>query len=135
MNNPITGYVGLDVHATSTAISFAAAGRAKPRFVGTVGAKRAQLTKALAQLGEPGSLMVVYEAGPCGYTLARELANQGYLCEVVAPAKIPRRPGDRVKTDRRDALQLASLARAAPWCPWWCRTHGTKRSGTYPAPE
>jgi transposase len=61
--------------------------------------------------------MVVYEAGPCGYTLARELASQGYLCEVVAPAKIPRRPGDRVKTDRRDALQLASLARAGALVP------------------
>ena len=65
MNKSITGYVGLDVHATSIAISFAAAGRAKPRYVGTVGAKRPQLTKALAQLGKPASLVVVYEAGPC----------------------------------------------------------------------
>lgn len=117
MNKSITGYVGLDVHATSTAISFAAAGRAKPRFVGTVGATRPQLTKALAQLGKPASLMIVYEAGPCGYKLARELADQGYHCEVVAPAKIPRSPGDRVKTDRRDALQLASLARAGALVP------------------
>jgi len=117
MNKSITGFVGLDVHAASTAISFATAGRAKPRFVGTVGAKRPQLTKALAQLGKPESLMVVYEAGPCGYKLARELADQGYHCEVVAPAKIPRSPGDRVKTDRRDALQLASLARAGALAP------------------
>jgi transposase len=61
--------------------------------------------------------VVVYEAGPCGYKLARELADQGYQCEVVAPAKIPRSPGDRVKTDRRDALQLASLARAGALAP------------------
>tara|TARA_R110002072_G_scaffold274624_1_gene435455 strand:- start:518 stop:1624 length:1107 start_codon:yes stop_codon:yes gene_type:complete len=117
MDNPITGFVGLDVHATSIAISFAATGRSKPRFVGTVGVKPAQLTKALAQLGEPTSLQVVYEAGPCGYTLARELAEQGYHCEVIAPAKVPRGPGDRVKTDRRDALQLANLARAAALVP------------------
>jgi transposase len=58
-------------------------------------------------------LLIVYEAGPCGYALARGLKRAGYRCEVVAPSKVPRRPGDRVKTDRRDALTLASLARAA----------------------
>jgi transposase len=57
-------------------------------------------------------LLFVYEAGPCGYTLARELKRTGYHCEVVAPSKVPRRPGNRVKTDRRDALTLAGLARA-----------------------
>ncbi len=117
MNKSITGYVGLDVHATSTAISYAPAGRAKPRFIGTVNPKRPQLIKALTQLGKPASLVVVYEAGPCGYELARELAHEGYHCEVVAPSKIPRSPGDRVKTDRRDALQLASLARAGALVP------------------
>ena len=117
MDNPITGFVGLDVHAESTAISFAEAGRAKPRFIGTVGAKRTTLTRALSQLGKPASLLIVYEAGPCGYTLARELAEQGYRCDVVAPAKIPRVSGDRVKTDRRDALQLANLARAGALVP------------------
>jgi transposase len=54
----------------------------------------------------------VYEAGPCGYTLARQLRSHGYACEVIAPAKIARRPGDRIKTDRRDALLLARAARA-----------------------
>jgi len=117
MDKSITGFVGLDVHATSTTISFAAAGRARPRFIGTVGAKRPELTKALAQLGTPNSLAVVYEAGPCGYTLARDLLEQGYHCDVIAPSKIPRQPGDRVKTDRRDALQLASLARAGALVP------------------
>ncbi len=117
MNKSITGFVGLDVHAKSAAISYAPAGRAKPRFIGTVDPKHPQLIKALAQLGKPASLVVVYEAGPCGYELARELADQGYHCEVVAPAKIPRSPGDRVKTDRRDALQLANLARAGALVP------------------
>lgn len=112
MDEIITGFVGLDAHAESTAIGFAEAGRAAPRFVGTVGARRAELRKALGKLGDPGSLMVVYEAGPCGYGLARELRGAGYRCEVIAPSMIPSKPGERVKTDRRDALKLASLARA-----------------------
>jgi len=112
MDEIITGFVGLDAHAESTAIGFAEAGRAAPRFIGTVGAKRAELTKALGKLGDPGSLLVVYEAGPCGYGLARELTDAGYRCEVIAPSKIPKKPGERIKTDRRDALKLAGLARA-----------------------
>ena len=108
----ITGFVGLDAHAESTAIGFAEAGRTAPRFIGTVGATREELTKALGRLGEPGSLLIVYEAGPCGYGLARELEALGYRCEVVAPSKIPKKAGERIKTDRRDALKLASLARA-----------------------
>jgi transposase len=112
MDETITGFVGLDTHAESTAIGLAETGRATPRFVGTVGAKFAELTKALAKLGDCSELLIVYEAGPCGYALARELKRAGFRCEVVAPSKVPRRPGDRVKTDRRDALTLASLARA-----------------------
>jgi transposase len=112
MVEPITAFVGLDAHAESTAIGVAELGRAPARFVGTVGAKFTELRKALARLGPPSSLMIVYEAGPCGYALARELLRAGYQCEVVAPSKIPRRVGERVKTDRRDALMLATLARA-----------------------
>ena len=112
MDEVITGFVGLDAHAESTAIGFAEAGRAAPRFIGTVGPKFSELTKALGKLGEPGTLLVVYEAGPCGYGLARALLARGYRCEVVAPSKIPKQPGVRVKTDRRDALKLSSLARA-----------------------
>jgi transposase len=112
MDEIITGFVGLDAHAESTAIAFAEAGRAAPRFIGTVGPKLAELSKVLGKLGAPGALLIVYEAGPCGYALARELLALGYRCEVVAPSKIPKQPGVRVKTDRRDALKLASLARA-----------------------
>lgn len=117
MNEPSTVFVGLDAHAESTAIAVAEPGRAAPRFLGTVGARFVDLTKSLAKLGRPTGLMIVYEAGPCGYTLARELAGAGYYCEVVAPSKVPRRPGERVKTDRRDALMLASLARAGELTP------------------
>jgi transposase len=112
MHESITSFIGLDVHAEATAIGVAELGRAPPRFVGTVGAQFAELTKALAKLGNRSMLLIVYEAGPCGYALARELKRAGYPCEVVAPSKVPRRPGDRVKTDRRDALTLAGLARA-----------------------
>ena len=117
MQELITGFVGLDAHAESTAIAVAEAGRAAPRFVGSVGARLSELTKALSKLGAPQSLCVVYEAGPCGYGLARELTSLGYRCEVVAPSRIPRRPGERIKTDRRDALNLASLARAGELVP------------------
>jgi hypothetical protein len=81
MNEPITAFVGLDAHAESTAIGVAELGRAPPRFVGAVGAKFAELTKALGKLGKPSCLLIVYEAGPCGYALARELVSAGYRCE------------------------------------------------------
>ena len=103
MDEIITGFVGLDAHAESTAIGFAEAGRAAPRFVGTVGAKLSDLRKALSKLGEPDSMLIVYEADPCGYALARQLRAAGYRCEVVAPSKIPQKQGDRVKTVNRHA--------------------------------
>jgi len=108
-----TSYVGLDAHAETTAIAVAEAGSAAPRFIGTVGTKLAELDKALAKIGVAAKLRIVYEAGPCGFALVRKLRQAGYHCEVVAPSKIPRKPGDRVKTDRCDALTLAGLARAA----------------------
>jgi hypothetical protein len=113
MDENITSYVGLDAHAESSAIGVAEAGEiSAPRFLGTVGAKFSELTKALGKVGRPSALRIVYEAGPCGFAMVRRLREAGYHCEVVAPSKIPRRPGDRVKTDRRDALTLAGLARA-----------------------
>jgi len=100
MDKDITAYVGLDVHKDSIAIACAAPGRAAPRFVGTTGPQLSELAKALAHLGRPEQLLLAYEAGPCGYTLARELLARGYRCEVIAVTKIPRKPGERIKTDR-----------------------------------
>jgi transposase len=108
----ITSFVGLDVHKETTVIAEAQAGRDEPRFVGTVGPQVRQLLKALKSLGKPENLLITYEAGPCGYELARELQQHGYTCEVIAPNKMPRPKGDRRKTDRRDALALARLARS-----------------------
>ena len=113
MHENITAFVGLDVHKDTIAVAVADPGRAAARFLGTTGPTLGPLEKALAHLGTPEQLWLVYEAGPCGYGLARQLSARGYHCEVVAPAKIPRRPGERIKTDRRDALSLASFARSA----------------------
>jgi len=112
MNKPITSFVGLDVHKDSIAIAAAEAGREAPRFVGTVGSDLAQLLKALRSIGKSETMLVVYEAGPSGYDLARQLRSRGYRCEVIAASKIARRPSERIKTDRRDALTLARLARS-----------------------
>ena len=112
MSKPITSFVGLDVHYDSIAIGVAPARREEPHFVGTVAPQWAALCKALNRLGKREALQIVYEAGPCGYSLARQLRTHGYACEVIAPAKIARRSGDRIKTDRRDALLLARAARA-----------------------
>lgn len=117
MEDHITGYVGLDVHKESIAIGVAAPGRAVARFVGTVGPELKELLKALSSLGRPKQLQLAYEAGPCGFALARQLAAQGYHCEVIAVAKMPRKPGERIKTDRRDALALARYLRAGELTP------------------
>jgi transposase len=82
--------------------------------VGTTGPRLTELTKALAHLGQPAQLHLAYEAGPCGYTLAREMNAR---CEVIAVAKTPRKPGERIKTDRRDALMLARYLRAGELTP------------------
>lgn len=115
MDQPISFFIGLDVHKDSIAIAVAKAGsREEPRFLGTTGYSVFQIEKALAHLGyAPETLAIAYEAGPCGYGLVRELRAKGYPCEVVAPSKVARRPADRIKTDRRDALLLARLHRSA----------------------
>jgi transposase len=121
MEEGIKGYVGLDVHKDTIAIAVADVGRSAGRLIGQVAHDVPKLMKALARLGEPAALHVVYEAGPTGYGLQRALAAKGYRCEVIAPGLIPRRAGDRLKTDRRDCLRLAELARAgelrAVWIP------------------
>lgn len=113
MNKPITSYIGLDIHKDSIAIAVAKAGRQPPQFIGTINPIPSSLLKALRRLSDDERMLVVYEAGPCGYGWVRYLHRHGIACDVIASARIARSPAEkRVKNDRRDALLLARESRA-----------------------
>jgi len=119
MSQSTTAYVGLDVHKDSIDIALAETPReSEVRHLGAVGGGVEPVSKALRRLvGRGQRLHIVYEAGPCGFVLQRHFAALGWHCDVVAPSSIPRPPGERVKTDRRDALKLARLARVGELTP------------------
>jgi len=109
-----TLFVGLDVHKDSIAVATCGSARSdEPVFVGPIGTRQCDIDKMVRRLHSKASrLVLAYEAGPCGYVLYRYLTSKGLECLVVAPSLIPRKAGDRVKTDRRDAVQLARLLRS-----------------------
>ena len=102
-------FVGLDVHADSIAIAVAEPGRGEPGDLATIPNDTAMLLKRLRRLGR---VKCCYEAGPTGFGLHRDLTAAGIECIVVAPSLVPTRAGDRVKTDRRDAMKLARFLRS-----------------------
>ena len=117
-------YIGLDVHKETIAVAVAQAGREAPESRGEIANKPKTVAKLVERLNrEFGGevLLFCYEAGPCGYGLYRQLLELGHDCQVVAPSLIPKKPGERIKTDRRDACKLARTLRngdlTAVWVP------------------
>ena len=122
MKEPIT-YVGLDSHKDRISVTLAeTSGEREVRYLGEIDNTAEAIGALVEKLDEThDALAFCYEAGPCGYGIHRQIAALGHDCTVVAPSLIPRRPGDRVKTNRRDATMLARLHRAgeltAVWVP------------------
>jgi len=113
-------FAGLDVHKETIAVAVADAHGGEVRYLGEISNTPEEIVKLVRRLRkEGGALSFCYEAGPCGYGLHRQLRELGQACQVVAPSLIPRKPGDRVKTDRRDSLTLARLLRAGELTPVW----------------
>ena len=107
-------FVGMDVHKNSIAIAIADQGReVEVRSYGKIDGTLSALDKVVRKCVSKGRLLhFVYEAGPCGYEIYRHLTSKGFDCTVVAPSKIPKKSGDRIKNDHRDAILLARLHRA-----------------------
>ncbi len=114
-------FVGMDVSKDRHAIAVADGGRdGEVRFFGEIGSDDGSVRRFVRKLERPGvDLRFCYEAGPTGYGLQRLIEGLGHECAVIAPSLIPRRPGDRVKTNRRDAVKLARLYRAGELTEIW----------------
>ncbi len=113
-------FLGLDVHAETIAVAIAET-NGETRSLGTIANREDSIRKFIKKLGSPEQLRACYEAGPTGSVLYWQLTQLGVDCAVVAPSLVPKKPGDRVKTDRRDALKLAHCHRngdlTAVWVP------------------
>lgn len=113
-------FIGLDVHKADISVGMANADRGEAGYYGTIENKAHCYLKVAKKLSKGGEeVLFCYEAGPCGYEVYRHLTKAGYDCVVIAPSLIPKKAGDRVKTDRRDAVSLARLLRAGELTPIW----------------
>jgi transposase len=124
MSQSTTLFIGMDVHKDSIAVAYVAQDHgAEVTYLGTVGTRQYDIDNLVRKMPSKAKhLVFVYEAGPCGYWLYRYLTKKGYHCCVVAPSLIPKKSGDRVKTDRRDAAQLARLMRSGDLTPVYVPT-------------
>ena len=124
MSQSSTLYIGMDVHKDSIAVaSVAQEHHAEVVSLGTIGTRQCDIDQLIRQMQSKSKhLIFVYEAGPCGYWLYRYLTQKGQVCWVVAPSLIPKKPGDRVKTNRRDAIKLARLMRSGDLTPVYVPT-------------
>lgn len=112
MEDDSTLYVGLDVHKDSITVAYAT-GMGEVELLGKIRSTDAEVDRMSKRLqSKARHVFMVYEAGPCGYGLCRQLIAKGFDCMVCAPSLIPRKPGERVKTDRRDAMKLVRSLRA-----------------------
>jgi transposase len=114
MSQSSTRYIGMDVHKDSMAVAYVAQEHgAEVIYLGAIGTRQCDLDQLIRKMpSKAPHLIFIYEAGPCGSWLYRYLTKQGDDGWVVAPSLVPQKAGDRVKTDRRDAMQLARLARS-----------------------
>lgn len=118
--NEFSKYIGLDTHKDTIAVAVAESCGGKARYYGEIANTPEALSKLVRKLSPDGEVIsFCYEAGPCGYGIYRQITGMGHECAVVAPSLIPTKPGDRVKTDRRDGESLARLHRAGELTPVW----------------
>src|SRR5215218_2575503 len=124
MSQSSTLFIGMDVHKDTIAVAYVAQDHgAEVTYLGAIGTRQCDIDQLLRKMQSKAQhLVFVYEAGPCGYWLYRYLSRKGYTCWVVAPSLIPKKAGDRVKTDRRDAVQLARLMRSGDLTPVYVPT-------------
>jgi transposase len=124
MSQSSTLYIGMDVHKDSIAVAYVAQEHgAEVTYLGTIGTRQWDIDHLIRKMpSKARHLSFVDEAGPCSYWLYRYLTHKGQVCWVVAPSLIPKKAGDLVKTDRRDAIQLARLRRSSDLSPVYVPT-------------
>lgn len=126
MDKIIKFFVGLDVHKDTISIAVCEPSRESARFAGTIRHDVPTLLKVLRKYGEAAQVNVVYEAGPTGYGLYRELAGHGYQCQVIAPSLTPRRGPDQERPSRLPAPgRTVAGWRAQGDLDTRCRARGT----------